>query len=220
MRSLYLCIIVLLFLIGQIPASAQLLGRYQPGVFVASGVVFNERFANESSIFLKNDLVLYSQEGLAGVLCLNIGYARRSYKLDYLIPELGESVVPGIRNALSIQSLALLQFTSIPKIRKNSIPYCGFGIQAQFSNTIGAEREVLDFFGFKKRNPVSLLFEIGTSFVTHNWPRFFTSLQFELPGTSQGYFENVHDPETGEVCHFRYNWKDLPCIRLIIGCQL
>ena len=213
-------IIVLLVFLCENSTWGQVFGRYQPGLAISASLSFSERFAQESSVFLRNDVLLFSDDSISSFFDFSLGYSRRSYQLDYSGPEMVSSTIPFYRKALTLQLLCILEFPTIPKVRKSLIPHIGFGIQQQFFNLNETDQRVYDYFGIQKINPRALVIEVGSEFVTHNKPRFYTAFQLEIPGTSQEGYRVLNDSASGITYEYYDKSRELCCVRVLIGFRI
>lgn len=207
-------------------AWAQLSSWYEPGIAVSSGLSFSGNMAEESAVWLRNGVRITKGESSPLYICANLGYARRSYLLDYYSPLL-EPTSSGItyRNAFVLQFGPEIRFKNIRKLRKVMHPYAGMYFQRQFyrlseDDKVAREYFKLDGYDFAVRQ---ILLEVGTEFVSEKWPRFYFSFQIEptflAPSFGGEGYVTITDKQTSETqkVDIYYRHKELPCVRLFLG---
>lgn len=207
-------------------AKAQLSSWYEPGVAVSSGLNFSGNMAEESAVWFRNAVRFTSGETSPGFFCVNLGYAHRSYLLDYYSPVLESSSSGNVyRNAFVLQLGAECRLRNIRKLRKVLQPFAGVYFQRHFYKVSEDVQEArahfkLDGYEIALRQVV---FEIGSEVVSAKWPRFFFSFQIEptFLTTQFGSEGNVliTDKLTSETqtVDIFYKHKEYPCARLFLG---
>ena len=225
-RSVFHFIIFVALIFHTESAKAQLSSWYEPSVAVSSGLNFSGNMAEESAVWFRNAVRFTKGEASPGFFCVNLGYAHRSYLLDYYSPALDASSFGNVyRNAFVLQIGAEYRLRNIRKLRKVLQPFAGVYFQRHFykvSDDVQEAREHFKLDGYKIALR-QVVFEIGSEVVSAKWPRFYFSFQIEptiftTQFGSEGY-EVITDKATSETqtLNIYYNHKEYPCARLFLG---
>lgn len=205
---------------GRLCARAQLSKWYEPGIAVSSDLNFSDNLAHESALWIRNSIRPVD----CFYICLNLGYAHRSYSLDYLSPTIGEFSGNLFRNAFVIQPGFEYRFQNIRKLRKTLHPFIGLYLQRQFFKVPDKDKNAREYFQVDKI-PFAVrqgVLEVGTEFVTKKWPRFYFSVQVEPSFLSKGFgIEKVRtENENQDDTYFYFHVKEQSCCRLLLGIRL
>ena len=202
------------------PSHAQFVFRYQPSLALTTSVNFGDQNAQESSIMLRNSFRFLSIDPPT-LVCLGLGYARRSYLLEYSIPNYGTREGNAIRDAFVLQAGLEMRFNNIRKIRHYMYPYLGSHVQWQFYKLPEDDRGARRMMGIEgmKISPFHHLFEIGCGFPGKG-VTFYFALQAELPFLytvveANGEFHS--SSSDSDTMILRYCWKDYTCTKLLVG---
>lgn len=184
---------------------AQISSLYEPGISVSSGFHLSEKMASETSVmtnnlFRLNDIIC---------ACIDLGYSHRSYYLFYDVPSIGYSDTWMNRDAFVLELGFQARLTNIRKLRKVMHPFIGVYAQRHFYEVHGVDKELHEYFGFKKPKVRFITFEIGTELITQRYPHFIIGLRGDLPVMNTLI---LFSPD-----FYQYKRKEYWCMKLLVG---
>lgn len=200
--------------VSNFSAYGQISRWYEPGVAISNGVSFNDNYAQESAIWFRNGV------RFLGSFCAiaNLGYAHRSFGLDYFIPTVGEHHGPVFRDAFVLQLGIQARATNLRKIRKYMHPFLGFYFQRHFFSQDSGQRAVEEYLQAPKLIPREIVFEVGSDFLSSSFSKFFFSLQLEpFSATGTDFDGTMAIDRNEDAVDIYYHYKELPCWRIAVG---